>query len=246
MNNVASKMIACEETGEEPDKELKRDYLLAEFLIMCSSYNYYGDYTQNPDVNRKDSLPYYLEPFAGDLSSYVVFDIAAIFSNMINIKHTYSRYDTFFDFYNYSNAGEHDWTLLGRLKRDIKEVRNVKQYKSVYHAIASDSIIRNSDVLLSLTEMMESNAARTKAYRVNGVVRRYKMFLEGLFDTGMKTYRVGEDGKPYELRYYFIQTMSSLLDEVPEETLLGLLHNAFDMNDSSKTGISDDDLRIEL
>ena len=238
MNNVASRMDLTVSFGEEPNDELKHDYLLAEFLIMCSSYNYYGDYTKNPDVNRKDSLPYYLEPFAGDLSSYVVFDIAAIFSNMINIKHTYSRYETFFDFYSYSNDSVHDWTLLGRLKRDIRKVRDVDMYKSEYHAIASDSIIRNSDVLLSLTEMMESNAARTKAYNVNGAVKRYQMFLEGLYDTGMKTYRVGEDGKPYELRYYFIKTLASLLEELPEEKLQKLLHSAYDMNDTSKTGLS--------
>lgn len=238
MNNVAGRMNKCYILDEEPDEVLKRDYLLAEFLIMCSSYNYYGDYTKNPDVNRKDSLPYYLEPFAGDLSSYVVFDIAAIFSNMINIKHTYSRYETIYDFYSYSNDSVHDWTLLGRLKRDIRKVRDVDMYKSDYHAIASDSIIRNSDVLLSLTEMMESNAARTKAYNVNGAVKRFQMFLEGLYDTGMKTYRVGEDGKPYELRYYFIKTLASLLEELPEEKLQNLLHSAYDMNDTSKTGLS--------
>ncbi len=242
MNGVATKMTKCLDFDEEPDEALKSDYLLAEFLIMCSAYNYYGDYTPNPDVNRKDSLPYYLEPFTGDLSTYVVFDIAAIFSNMINIKHAYSRYDTFFDFYKYSNDSLHDWTLLGKLKRDIKKVRDVDMYKSEYHAIASDSIIRNSDVLLSLTEMMESNAARMKAYSVNSVIKRYKMFLEGLYDTGMKTYRVGEDGKPYELRYYFIKTLSKLLEELPEETMQNLLHSAFDINDTSKTGISVGDL----
>lgn len=241
MNSVASRMESCEELGEEPDEKLKKDYLLAEFLIMCSSYNYYGDYTLNPDVNRKDSLPYYLEPFAGGMASYVVFDITAIFSNMINIKHSYSRYNVFFDFYSYSDASEHDWTLLGRLKREIKNVRDMEYYRSEYHAIASDSIIRNSDVLLSLTEMMESNAARTKAIVVSGVVKRYQMFLDGLNDTGMKTYRVGEGGKPYELRYCFIKTLSSLLNEVPEEELLKILRSAYDMNDTSKTGTSDDD-----
>lgn len=244
MNNVAGRMNKCYILDEEPDEVLKRDYLLAEFLIMCSSYNYYGDYTKNPDVNRKDSLPYYLEPFVGDLSSYVVFDIAAIFSNMINIKHTYSRYETIYDFYSYSNDSVHDWTLLGRLKRDIRKVREVDLYKSDYHAIASDSIIRNSDVLLSLTEMMESNAARTKAYNVNGAVKRFQMFLEGLYDTGMKTYRVGEDGKPYELRYYFIKTLASLLEELSEEKLQNLLHSAYDMNDTSKTGLSGGEFEI--
>lgn len=241
MNSVASRMESCEELGEEPDENLKKDYLLAEFLIMCSSYNYYGDYTLNPDVNRKDSLPYYLEPFAGGIASYVVFDITAIFSNMINIKHSYNRYNVFFDFYGYSDAGNHDWTLLGRLKREIKNVRDMEYYRSEYHAIASDSIIRNSDVLLSLTEMMESNAARTKAIVMNGVVKRYQMFLDGLYDTGMKTYRVEEGGKPYELRYCFIKTLSSLLNEVPEDELLKILRSAYDMNDTSKTGTSDDD-----
>lgn len=242
LNNVVTRIV--ESRGEEPGEELKRDYLLAEFLMMCSSYNYYGEYTDNPDANRKDSMPYYLEPFSGELSIYVVFDIAAIFSNMINIKHTYNRYGVFFDFYSYSNKPYRDWTLLGRLKHEIKKVRDMDYYQSEYHAIASDSIIRNSDVLLSLTEMMESNATRTKLYSMNGAVKKYKMFLEGLYDTGMKTYRVGEDGQTYELKYSFVKTLSSVLDDVNESKLLDILRSASDMNDSSKTGMLSDDFLV--
>jgi hypothetical protein len=102
LNNLKDRVEKCR--YDEPDEELKRDYLLAEFLIMCSSYNYYGEYTDNPDANRKDSLPYYLEYFGGEIATYVVFDITAIFSNMINIKHAYNRYSVFFDFYSYSDT----------------------------------------------------------------------------------------------------------------------------------------------
>ena len=67
------------------------------------------------------------------------------------------------------------------------KVRDLKNYNTVYHAIASDALIRNSDVLLSLTEMMESNAPRTLGYGPEGAVARYQLFLRGLYDTGMKT-----------------------------------------------------------
>lgn len=244
MNGLSSKLNECIERGEEPNEELRKDYLLAEFLIMCSAYNYYGDYSDNPDANRKDSMPYYLEHFGGELTTYVVFDITALFSNMINIKHTYSRYDTFFDFYTYSNQPYRDWTLLGRLKQEIQNVRDMEYYQSVYHAIASDSIIRNSDVLLSLTEMMESNATRTKVYNVNGAIKKYKMFLEGLYDTGMKTYRVGENGQPYELKYSFVKTLSTVLDDIDEVRLLDILHSASDMNDTSQTERMSDDFLL--
>lgn len=238
LNNLAMRIV--ESKGDDHDEELKRDYLLAEFLMMCSAYNYYGEYTENPEVNRKDSMPYYLEQFSGGLEAYVVFDITAIFSNMINIRNTYERFGIFFDFYNYSNQPYRDWTLLGRLKKEIRKVRDVRAYKSDYHAIASDSIIRNSDVLLSLTEMMESNSIRTKVYNVNGAVKKYKMFLEGLYDTGMKTYRIGDDGQSYELKYSFVKTFSSVLDVLDESKLLSILHSAHDLNDTSQTGMSDD------
>lgn len=228
--------IRMRDAGDEPGDELKRDYLLAEFLIMCSSYNFYEDHTLLPEVDRRDSLPYYLEPIAWQ-TDYVVFDITAVFSNMINIKYSYNRYDIFFDFYKYSDT--HDWTLLGRLKKDVEKVRDVAEYNSVYHAIASDAIIRNSEVLLSLTELMESNAVRSLSHNVDGAVKRYKAFLGGLIDIGMKTYRVEEGGKPYELRFSFIRTLSSLLDEVPEETLLKILHSANDENDIQRTGVSE-------
>ena len=232
MNNLGKEMS---HTQGEPGEDLKRAYLLAEFMIMCSSYQYNGDYTDKPDVNRRDSLPYYLEPIT-NLARYVVFDITALFANMINIKYSYGRYESFFDFYSYSNS--HDWTLLGRLKRDVEEVRDVDCYKTVYHAIASDAIIRNSDVLLSLTEMMESNVGRrTLSEDSNSIVKMFQHFLEGLNDTEMKTYRVGEGGKPYALRYSFIKTINSLLAEVSEHHLQELLQSAHDENDSQKTGI---------
>ncbi len=224
-----------------PDEEFRKKYLLAEFLIMCTSYNYYYEYTINPDVDRRNSLPYYLEPVSLQ-ADYVVFDITAIFANMINIKYSYNRYSALFDFYKFSN--ENDWTLLGRLKKDVEKVRDVEMYQSVYHAIASDAIIRNSDVLLSMTEMMESNSRNTLATALDGVVRRYKMFLEGLYNTGMKTYRIGEDGENYELHYSFIKTLTSVLDEVPEDKLISILHSANDAYESSKTGVSG--VRIKL
>ena len=169
----------------------------------------------------------------------VVFDITSVFSNMINIKYSYDRYKSFFDFYSYSDDENHDWTLLGMLKKDIEDVRELDNYQSVYHAIASDAIIRNSDVLLSLTETMESNRTKTLAYGLEGVVSRYKLFLEGLYDTGMKTYRVGEKGEPYKLQYSFITTLLKVLDLIPESRLLGILHNAMEVNESNKakTGI---------
>ena len=219
---------------DAPSADVKKEYLLAEFLIMCSSYNYYDEFTESPDVNRRSSLPYYLEPIAQQVK-LVAFDITAIFSNMINIKYSYDRYKSFFDFYDYSD--KHEWTLLGKLKAGVKEVRDIDDYQSVYHAIASDALIRNSDVLLSLTETMESNATKTLIYGPKGAVSRYKLFLEGLYDTGMKTYRVGKEGEPYKVQYSFINTLSKLLDEVPEEKLLEILHSAKDANEAGKTTI---------
>ena len=227
--------LAMRLTKKEPDSELNGDYLLAEFLMMCSSYNYDGEFIMKPEVNRRDSLPYYLEPFVRQ-SKYIVFDITSIFANMINIKYSYSRFDSIFDFYSYSNS--HRWTLLGNLKKDIKIVRDTENYQSVYHAIASDAIIRNSDVLLSLTEMMESNSKKILIQGVDGLVSRYKQFLEALYNTGMKTYRIDNSGKAYDLSYMFIKTLTSVLDKVPEYKLLQILRNASDEFDSQKTGVS--------
>lgn len=229
LENLAEKLKT---NGGRPSEELKNEYLLAEFFIMCTSYNYYGEeFVLTPDVDRKRSMPYYLEPVS-QRSDYVVFDITSIFSNMINIRYSYDRYKSFFDFYDYSD--KNDWTLLGRLKKDICDVRDVEVYKTPGHAIASDAIIRNSDVLLSLTEMMESNSPQTLANSIKGAVARYKKFLEGLSDTGMKTYRVGTDGEPYELHYSFIKTVSKMLDEIPEDKMLKLLHSATDIFEEGK------------
>ena len=236
LDRLAKMMTMMTMDEREPSSEVKKQYLLAEFLIMCTSYNYPNGYTDNPDVNRRNSMPYYLEPITAQ-NRHVVFDITAVFSNMINIRYTYERYESFFSFFKYSDS--HEWTLLGRLKNDVKKVRSIEDYNSEYHAIASDAIIRNSDVLLSLTEMMESNSPSTLAYGPKGAVSRYRLFLEGLVDTNMKTYRVGADGEPYELHYSFIQTLSKVLDEVPEENLLEILHSSKDANDDDKarTGI---------
>lgn len=224
---------------DKPSSELKKNYLLAEFLIMCTSYNYPYEYSDNPEVNRRSSLPYYLEPIAQQ-AKLVVFDITAIYSNMINIRYTYDRYKSFFDFYEYSNDEKNEWTLLGRLKKDIWKVRDKNNYQTVFHAIASDSIIRNSDVLLSLIEMMESNSTGTLAYRPGGIVERFKLFLKGLYDTKMKTYRVGENGETYELHYSFIDTLMNVLDAIPEDKLFAILDNAQYVHeqDKAETGVA--------
>lgn len=235
MDKLSDKVRAKMKDGTvDSDEDFKREYLLAEFLIMCTSYNHYGKYETKPDVNRRDSMPYYLEPIALQ-TDYVVFDITSLFSNMINIKYSYDRYEMFFDFFYFSDS--HDWTLLGRLKKDIQKVRNIAFYQSIYHAIASDAIIRNSDVLMSLTEVMESNAVRFPD-SFGGAVERYRAFLSGLYDIGMKTYRVEDDGKPYELKFSFINTISSMLYEVPEDKLTKILVNAKEMNEKSKTIIA--------
>ena len=116
-------------------------------------------------------------------------------------------------------------------------MRTLKNYKTEYHAIASDAIIRNSEVLLSLTEMMESNRTKTLAVGPKGAVSRYLLFLEGLYDTGMKTYRVDDDGDPYELQYSFIDTLSKVLKEIPERKLLEILHSAKEANESNRAQI---------
>jgi hypothetical protein len=54
----------------------------------------------------------------------------------------------------------------------------------------------------------------------------------------MKTYRIGEDGENYELHFSFIRTLSSVLDEVPEDKLIEILHSANEAYESSKTGVS--------
>lgn len=222
-----------EKASEELDDKLKSDYLLAEFLIICTSHNHYGKYETKPDVNRRDSLPYYLEPIAWQ-TEYVVFDINSIFSNMINIKYSYDRYSQIYDFYGFSD--KHDWTLLGRLRKDINNVRDIEEYETVDHAIASDAIIRNVDVLMSLTEMMESNAIR-QTDKNESVVKKYTTYLEGLHDIGMKTYRVDDDGKPYELRFSFIKTFCSILSELDAVMLAEILHSANDINKASKTTV---------
>ncbi len=234
MDEVAKLM---KRNKDNPSAELQKMYLLAEFLIMCTSYNYYDEFILEPELNRRRSMPCYLEPIAQQ-ARLVVFDITAVFSNMINIKFSYNRYLPFFEFYDYSD--KHDWTLLGRLKKDIKKVRDLELYKSEYHAIASDAIIRNSDVLLSITEMMESDATNTTIYGPVGAVGRFELFLGALYNTGMKTYRVGESGEPWEMHYSFIRTLTDVLHEVPEARLLELLHSskdAFDLRDKSQTGV---------
>lgn len=219
---------------DNPSAEIRKQYLLAEFLILCTSYNFPYDYDEKPEVHRRNSLPYYLEPIAQQ-ANLVVFDITAIFANMINIRYTYDRYNSFFDFYDFSE--KNDWTLLGKLKSDIWEVREKKNYQTDYHAIASDAIIRNSDVLLSLTEMMESNSTGTLSYKTGGIVERYKLFLKGLYNTGMKTYRVGDDGEPYEIEFSFIDTLGKVLDEVPEERLFKILDSAQFNHEKGKSEI---------
>jgi hypothetical protein len=86
--------------------------------------------------------------------------------------------------------------------------------------------------------MMESNSRNTLAYGMESVTRMYKLFLDGLYNSGMKTYRIEESGDNYELRYSFIKTLSGMLEEVPEGKLKEIMCSARNAYEGSKTGVS--------
>lgn len=192
------------------DESYQNKFRMAEFFMLTVSH--LADIkrrTGSWEAKSYSTMPSYMLPFNSNAKN-MVFDVLAPFYNLLNIKETYSRFDSFFrqsedDTTLFEFASEYEWSLLN----SIKNSNGRDDYEDETHASLSDIVIRNAEVLSALMELI-----RTKRYDryPSQNTKCLKVFYDGIRKSGMKTYPRSRADAPYQIQFSFLVAFHNLLE----------------------------------
>lgn len=192
------------------DIQKKKVRMIETFIILISR----GSTEELPDdltVRRELAQPAHLGEFSEQIEWYVG-DILAPFTNMVNIKYTYDRFIKITgDLYSF--VQDKDWTLLGKMLRATSS--QGASIEKMQLELASDAIIRNAEVLTSVKEKA------LDLHRIGKINQKLTSLMTGFYEdlaaSGMHTYPVDANGKPYEIKFRFLEPLQDVLKEMDDE-----------------------------
>lgn len=182
----------------QDDKELTA-FLMCEFIALTTKMTQTADEYKNRNY-RDRSYPYYLSSFKRG-NTIIVFDILAIYSNVINLRFAYDRFNevlwgrgtkrSFFDV-----ALRQEGSLLNRLLSPyIKKGRESGYAEPLLSAyamgrVASASVIRNVDVHQSLLAKVKAEKESLSKNATSGsdTAGRLIDFYQTISNTEMSLY----------------------------------------------------------
>lgn len=196
--------------NEEDQKKFK----LLEFFMLCVSRR--AILKRQSDRIKKDrqsSDPLHLTVFSKRTKN-LVFDVTAPFYNMLNIKSAYNRFNDAFrlnaqdesTIYDFANAN--DWSLLRTMLHNINREYGEEE-NDILHALMSDVVIRNAEVLAAITEMIKSKRHVSRSGSVNK--EHIKNFYSSITKTQMSTYPRALDEQPYIIEFNFLKSIEEVL-----------------------------------
>lgn len=180
--------------------------LLTELIILLVSWGSEHRIGLEQKKQRSFPQPHHLMRFDGHTTSLMI-DILAPFCNVINLQFAYDRFKPLTgDLYGY--ALDHEWSLLRQMMAEVKDNDNLERQQM---RLASDSIIRNAEVLTSIKEKILSIAS------TESIVHDYSSlladFYEKIMDSEMQTYSTNPMEKPYTINFRFLKPISNLLKQ---------------------------------
>ena len=225
--------------GEMTDAECQRfihEFRIAEFFALTTKRGIrQREAASFAIMKRNIAIPYNLTNYLN--TNYFVFDVLALFNNVVNIAYSYSRFaplmntidnDAFFEF-----AKKQKWSLLHSMIEEVKkkeyrddfgkeiseeELKNINVDDENMHRLMSNAIIRNSEVLLAINEMMESNRLR-KHFGSGDSLKIIAEFYKSIINSEMKTYYTPHIKKGYTIRFSFLNALINVLKGEEKELL---------------------------
>lgn len=241
------------------DYEIKLNTL--EFFALTTAYDAYSD--DEAKANRRQlSTPYRITNIRPKASK-VSFDVLSIFYNIINIKHTYERWN---DFYRVDSIEESVLSSLNNKKteeeQEIADKRN-KQKPSLFvlakdnefslykkmlrectdytemtytseHYLESDATIRFIDVQLAIMDLALNNK---NVHHVRSNKLNIRLLYNDIKEMGVNLYPLKEGGGRHELKFHFLTPINAYLKEI-DETTFDYIFNSDVRNKSSNDELS--------
>lgn len=213
-----------DDTTNLPIQKLHR----CEYFALCTSMPLRSSNTQEISYDRSAIVP----PYFGGISetaNYVEYDIMALFTNLLNVKYAYKRYDLYdsaenepkikFDFYDFaSNCKE---SLLNKMKEYSAKYKSEDKefakdgedgYIDNLLYLLSDSAIRVSDIQDAIMDTMIANRD-IKGIDDSVNSRKIAAAYKGIQNMGITLYPAKDDEQPYKLKFEFLNAVLEYLLE---------------------------------
>lgn len=236
---------------------------LLEFFALTTTYDAFSDEESKENFRRSLSSPIKLSNIRPK-ASRINFDILSIFYNIINIKHTYERWN---DFYHVDDNSEFDIAAISnnkteeeqeledkknRQKPSLFDLANRSEY-SLYrqmlractdfaeqaytpeHYLLSDAAIRFIDVQLAIMDMALNHK---NIHHVSSNKLNIRFLYEEIQNLKISLYPIREGEDRYKLKFNFLSPIIKFLKDI--DTI------SFDKvyNSASSDTISDNEVRI--
>ena len=189
------------------------DWQLCEYFALTTRYPLYS--RQDLDYNRAQTTRSYYDAFS-DRNNYIAFDVLSIFSNIVNIKQTYQRWNDLYkggtsDFFEDSLA--RDKSLLKDMLAICLKKHNTNENKleHQWHCFISEAIIRFSEVQLAIIDTLinKRDTAKTGGNLFN-IANTYQYIR----DLGIKLYpnHIQEEEDSYNMEFWFLEPIITFLN----------------------------------
>lgn len=190
----------------------------------------------------ESSLPAYMTDYNSNMGFYL-FDVMALFYNIVNIKYSYKRFAEVGDIYDY--ALNHEWSLLRSMMsaayvyKGRPALKDGENYTDVaMHCLISDAVIRNADVHSSIVETMQTN--RLKIKETGSTIGLLEKAYNSLTKIGMKTYFYSE-GKAHEIHFSFLNAIVEFLKETTDNDFEKVFYVNKDDATENNVGLTQED-----
>lgn len=190
-------------------------FRLAEFFILSISRAIrskdISSFYNGQDTFRINSTPAYFIDFSQS-TGYYIFDALAPFSNLLNPKFCYERYNDMVEEM-YEFALKHEFSLLSQIIAASSQSRpHVKgdMYGKKLHRLLSDVVIRNGEVLDAMRSNIQSN--KDEKNSVNGLPKLLSLY-DAISKSKMSTHRY-ENGERHDINFDFLKPLQNFILEI--------------------------------
>lgn len=219
-NDVVSYFL---EHRDSEDKDWILKLKICEFFAWTVSRRAYSDEKIDVLMERTQIQPQYFGEYPNS-TNYFVFDVLAPFYTATNIEYAYKRLVPEFEIEKplvdnfYTIAKGNSLSLLHEAisatiegqEYDIEE-----DFDRVMNRLLSGSIIRNADVLVSLSERIIGRRALNSKNKGDMIVR-LSSFYSDLEKTDMSTYQTRDDDR-YQIQFKFFKAFVEFLNALNEK-----------------------------
>ena len=133
----------------------------------------------------------------------------------------------------YNFAKDQDWSILRQMIEEVLKKEAIEshteyvisknmEWSHVKHRLLSNATIRNAEVLTAVLNQTKSKRYSYRSSKSNADMLSH--LYKNLINSDMRTYDKS-DGKPYEMRFAFLQALVNFLDESDNEVFYSIYNH---------------------